>query len=112
MPCGRALIFLLLQLSLVSPAPLQAVRPDRPPLIWKWLSDVFGADKDVERMDKAENATYVEELAEAGFNMTGVYISPDSPLNPLKWLQLLHRVIPGADEVRGGDMIKYLEIYI
>ena len=96
------LLLLLLDLSPISPASLQPGRPQRPPLIWTWLSDALGADKDgaIERVGETENATYVEELAEAGFNMTGVYISPDSVLNPLKWAQLLHRVLPRAGEVR------------
>ena len=98
------LILLLNHLALVCPNPLQGGRPNRPPLIWTWLSDALGADNDkvIKRVDEPENVTYVEELAEAGFNMTGVYVSPDSVLNPLKWAQLLQKILPGPKEVRPG----------
>ena len=95
-------ILLLNHLSLVCPIPRHGGRPNRPPLIWTWLTDALGADNDkvIKRVDEPENPTYVEELAEAGFNMTGVYVSPDSVLNPLKWAQLLQKFLPGPKEVR------------
>jgi hypothetical protein len=93
--------------SAVSAASFKNGRPDRPPLIWKWLSNAFGAEEDViERVDIVEdtvtNSTYMEELADAGFNMTGVYLSPDSVLNPMKWADLLQGVLPKPKEVRVG----------
>ena len=36
----------------------------------------------------------LEDIADLGFRLTGVYISPDSILNPVKWAALFYDLLP------------------
>ena len=36
----------------------------------------------------------LEDVADLGFRLTGVYISPDSILNPIKWAALFYDLLP------------------
>ena len=36
----------------------------------------------------------LEDVADLGFRLTGVYISPDSILNPVKWAALFYDLLP------------------
>ena len=44
----------------------------------------------------------LEEVAQLGFQWTGVYLSPQSILSPVKWAQLAYRALHGRERL--GDM--------
>ena len=106
---GGILLVLALGLSLCSGASLD--RPQRPPLIWKWLSGDVTDNKDPmvadDRIDTGDNSkdtsveetsnqASLEELADLGFRLTGVYISPESILNPVRWVTLFRDLLPSS----------------
>jgi len=41
-----------------------------------------------------ETEVKLEKLAELGYQATGVYVSPDSVLNPTKWIKLVYDLLP------------------
>ena len=109
MRLGGILLVLALGLSLSSGASLD--RPQRPPLIWKWLSGDVTDNKDPmvadDRIDTGDNSkdtsveettnqASLEELADLGFRLTGVYISPESILNPVRWVTLFRDLLPSS----------------
>ena len=112
MRLGGILLVLALGLSLTSSASLD--RPQRPPLIWKWLSGDLTDDKEPmvadDRIDTGENSqetsvknttkqASLEELADLGFRLTGVYISPESILNPVRWVTLFRDLLPSSQVI-------------
>jgi len=94
-------LLILLPLSLVFG---REGRPDRPPLIWKWLSGAIGDAEDsldtevtlgdTETVVTRDSNKKLEKLAELGYQATGVYVSPDSVLNPTKWIKLVYDLLP------------------
>jgi hypothetical protein len=48
----------------------------------------------------------LKEVSEAGFELTGLYLSPDI-LNPVKWAELAHNTLPA--ELRSDDTIQLKE---
>ena len=59
------------------------------------LEEVDLEEVDLEEVD-------LEEVAQLGFQWTGVYLSPQSILSPVKWAQLAYRALHGRERL--GDM--------
>ena len=95
-------------------------RPRKPPKIWQWLANLedplekaleeantnatrkdvndgsnkLGDTEDSAYYDQEEFLPVLETISEVGFNLTGVFISPESILNPVKWVVLLYNKLP------------------
>ena len=112
---------LVILLHIYCQGPVQGSdRPRRPPKIWQWLANLedpfekapkeasnnttgkyvnkgsnkLGDTEDSASYDQEEFLPVLETISEVGFNLTGVYISPESILNPVKWAILLYNKMP------------------
>ena len=112
---------LVILLHIYCQGPVQGSdRPRRPPKIWQWLANLqdplekaleeentnttrkdviegsteLGNTEDSAYYDKEEFLPVLETISEVGFNLTGVFISPESILNPVKWAVLLYNKMP------------------
>ena len=112
---------LVILLHIYCQGPVQGSnRPRRPPKIWQWLENLedplvkaleeantnntridvtegftkLGDTEKIAYYDQEEFLAVLETISEVGFNLTGMFISPESILNPVKWAVLLYNKMP------------------